>query len=267
MVDLGDAIVLGAVQGLTEFLPISSDGHLAIGAALLEVHEPSLAMVVLLHLGTLVATLWVLRRDVVDLLTGIVDAFRTEARPLASPAVEEAGAILVASVPTAVIGLLLHDFVEPWARDLRIVAVCLLVSAFFVGSTYGNRSGEGTVLDWKRAALVGVVQGLAVLPGWSRSGSTIAMAMMLGLSGPAAFRFSFLLSLPAVGGACLLELTKDGVLGGMGVEPFVGALVAFGAGYLALRLLRGVVSQGRFHVFAYYLVPLAAALFLVAARH
>jgi undecaprenyl-diphosphatase len=253
------AIVLGAVQGVTEFLPVSSDGHLAIAAMLFGDTDVSLAMVVLLHLGTLLATLIVLRADVAPLV-------RTLVTPSAWRGTEEGAAlrtILITSVPTAIVGLALHDVVEPLARVPWVVGVCLWGSALAVASTrWSAPTATKTSLDLSvtQCVLIGVAQGLAVLPGLTRSGSTIGMAMLLGLSGPTAFRLSFLLSLPAIAGAAILELRHGEVWASLGAPALIGAAVAFVVGLAALTGLRHIVARGRFWAFAIYLVPLGAIL-------
>jgi undecaprenyl-diphosphatase len=261
LLDIGfvTALVLGVVQGLTEFLPISSDGHLAIAAMFLGEMETSLALVVMLHLGTLLATGIVLHADVGSLL-------RTLASPKTWRTTEDGRAIqtiLVASVPTAIIGLALHDVVEPLSRSATVVGVCLLGSAVAVAST---RWTAPRAIDpslslpvWKALA-IGVAQGLAVLPGLTRSGSTIGIAMLLGMSGPAAFRLSFLLSLPAIAGAAMLELRHPEAVAELGLPAVAGAVVAFGVGLVALIGLRRIVAQGRFWAFSLYLVPLGLVL-------
>jgi undecaprenyl-diphosphatase len=270
-VGLVPALVLGAVQGVTEFLPISSDGHLAIAAMLFGETDMPLAMVVLLHLGTLAATMIVLRDDVKALLATLVSP--KSWRDAQGNVTEEAGtirSILIASVPTAIVGLALHDVVEPWSRVPWIVGVCTLGSALAVGSTqWSARRESATTLQlptWKLLA-IGVGQGLAVLPGLSRSGTSIACAMALGVAGPSAFRLSFLMSMPAIAGAALLELRHEGVLAGLGAPAFAGTAVAFVVGLGALALLRRIVAQGRFWAFAVYLVPLGLGLIAYDAMH
>ncbi len=264
LLDIGivSALALGVVQGITEFLPISSDGHLAIASMLLGDVESSLAMVVLLHVGTLIATAIVLRTDVASLLLVLVSPskWRTTEEGHAI------GTILVASVPTAIIGLALRDVVEPLSRSATVVGLCLLGSALAVGSTrWTAPRAVDTSLSlpvWKALA-IGVAQGLAVLPGLTRSGSTIGVAMLLGMSGPAAFRLSFLLSLPAIAGAAVLELRHPEVISELGAPAVAGAVMAFAVGLVALVGLRQIVARGRFWAFALYLVPLGLLLIAV----
>lgn len=262
---LGLAVLLGAVQGVTEFLPISSDGHLAIANLVVGAHEPDLAGTLVMHLGTVLATVLVLRNETASLLVEALRALREGDR--AHPSLRTAAAVVAGSVPTAAIGLGLHDVVEETSKDLRAVAAFLLVTAACVLSTRFTGKGRDEVPSLRVAFLVGVVQGLAVLPGWSRSGSTIAAAMALGLSPAASFRFSFLLSLPAIVGASLLELRHPAARAGLGIDDAVAAVVAFAVGVFALLLLRRVVARGRFDWFAAYLFPLALALLLLPSTN
>lgn len=255
-------MALGAVQGLTEFLPVSSSGHVAIGALLFDLKEAGPSLSIVLHLGTLIATLLLFRKDVAGLFAA---TGRAVATPTTLKNTEEGrtlARILVASIPTAVIGLLIKDYVEEWAGFPWIVGACLLVSAVLVLTT--RRSGADPEakkeITLGAALIVGVVQGVAVLPGISRSGATIAAAMMLGMAGASAFRFSFLLSLPAVTGAALLLLLKDNAFASVPPVLWLGGLVALVVGLLSLVLLRRLVNEGRFWAFALYLVPVGIGL-------
>lgn len=260
-IDVGSAVILGAVQGVTEFLPISSDGHLALASMLLGVSsEMPLSMVVLLHFGTLVATTAVFARDLRDLSIETVSGLRAGPRAyLETDAGRLVANILVASIPTAIIGLGIEDHVEDLSRIYWVVGLGLLVSA---GAAWSTRRGGGkqTYLTTGQALMVGVAQGVAVLPGVSRSGCTIATAMLLGMSGPAAFRFSFLLSLPAIAGATLLSARHTEELAALGPPAVAGAVVSLVVGLGALLLLRRLVDRGRFWTFAVYLLPLGLGL-------
>jgi undecaprenyl-diphosphatase len=259
--DLLTAIALGVVQGVTEFLPISSDGHLALFGLLFEVPEVSLATTVALHLGTLAATLLMFRTDLTQLTKRVLASVTSPRALFESTEGRLIACLFVASLPTAAIGLSLEDAVEPLSRSPWAVGLGFLGSAAAVFSTRG-RAGSATELSLRAALIVGTFQGLAVLPGLSRSASTIAAALALGLAPSAAFRFSFLLSLPAVAGAALLELGKPGALAGLSHVAWIGAGIAFVAGLVALRLLRGLLAGGRFWLFGLYLIPLGAALVL-----
>jgi undecaprenyl-diphosphatase len=257
-----NALGMGALQGVTEFLPISSDGHLALFAMLMHVPDMSLALVLLLHAGTLIATATVFRGDLFQVARVF---FAQLSKPSELLRTEEGNllvSLVVASVPTAVIGLLLEDRVEALATVRWIVGAGFLVSAAAVYSTR-HRKGASASLTVAAAFLLGVVQGIAVLPGVSRSGLTIACAMALGMSGPAAFRFSFLLSLPVVAGAIVLKLGEPGVLASMNGAAWLAAFVSMIVGYVALRGLGTLLQSGRFWLFSLYLVPLGAALVLL----
>lgn len=261
-IDIGTAAVLGAVQGATEFLPVSSDGHLALTAMGFGIEdEMPLAMVVLLHAGTLIATIAVFAKDLGLLAKSTATGLRSPRAWMDTDDGKLVTGVVVASIPTAIIGLVLEPHVEAFSRVAWIVGAGLLGSAAAVVATRFAAGGSARdVLPLSSALLVGVAQGLAVMPGLTRSGMTIATGMLLGLSGPAAFRFSFLLSLPAVFGAILLELRHTEELADIGVAALAGAIVALVVGYIALRTLRTLVDRGRFWIFALYLVPLGLGL-------
>ncbi|MGF1466971.1 MAG: undecaprenyl-diphosphate phosphatase [Sandaracinaceae bacterium] len=252
--------VLGAVQGVTEFLPVSSSGHVALGALLFGETELPLAMVVMLHVGTLVATMALFWDDLLVLAGSVVTGLRTPRQWLDTDEGKTVAGVTLATVPTVIVALILKDQAESWARVPWALGVAFLASSLAVASTrYGG--GEVIVPTFLQAAVIGLAQGLAVLPGLSRSGTTIACAMALGLSGPAAFRFSFLMSFPVIIAAALYEVVKDpAAVTGLGAGAVIGGVVAMVVGYLALRWLRALVDQGRFWVFALYLIPLGLAL-------
>jgi undecaprenyl-diphosphatase len=257
-------VLYGLVQGLTEFLPVSSDGHLAIAAMLWgDVVELPLGTVVLLHVGTLIATFAVMRADALATIRASLRALLAPRSLGSTPEGRTALTVLLASIPTAIVGLALHDVVEPLAQQPAVVGGCLLVTAAFVGSTRwtGARAQlDEPSLDLGPALVLGFAQGLAVLPGLSRSGTTIAVAMLLGLRSEAAFRLSFLLSLPAVLGAVLLELRHPEAWAAAGLPGIAGTLVSLVVGVLALLWLKRWLAQGRFAVFAVYCTLVALVL-------
>lgn len=251
------AAILGAVQGLTEFLPISSDGHLAVTEALLGITQDNLALSVTLHLGTLLATLVFFRRAVQRLLLQVGSVFRALLNDRGSLVNFDLWLVLVASLPTAVIGLLLRDAVEAWTRSPTAVALGFFGTAAALSSTARLRRGKRENPSLKSVFWLGVAQGFAVVPGLSRSGSTIAVALHTGLKPERAFELSMLISIPAVAGAILLEapsaVRSEGSLGVLAL----GVVVAFGVGLLALRWLRHWVTQGKFSLFALWVIPMA----------
>lgn len=253
-----DVLVLGFLQGLTEFLPVSSSGHLALAQNLLQFSEAPLPFDVMLHVATMAATLLYFRRDVLSLLGDWLSGFTgTEGRR--RPGWRFGWAVIAGTVVTVAVALPLKDLVESWMMSLLAVGCALLVTSLLLWTAGGFPCGEGRV-SLKTGLLVGLAQGLAVVPGISRSGSTIVAGLALGLSRDEAFRFSFLLSLPAILGAILLQIDEaGGVTGLAGNLPsgwLFGALVAFGSGYAALALLRRIVTLGRWRGFALYCLVL-----------
>lgn len=253
-IDFTSAAVLGALQGVTEFLPVSSSGHIALGAMLFDLEETPLTLSVVLHAGTLIATVGLFWKDIQNL---VVETFKGLKAPKAFLDTDDGKTvrnIVLATLPTVVLGLGFHDAIESWGQVPAIVGAGLLASAVAVASTRFS-GGEATTLTMVQALLVGLAQGMAIMPGLSRSGSTIAVAMLLGMRGTEAFRFSFLLSLPAVLGAVILELAKPGALAGIAPAVWVGGVISCVVGVVSLIALRRLVVQGRFWAFAFYLVP------------
>jgi len=242
------AAVLGLVQGLTEFLPISSSGHLALAQHLLGFKEPQLFFDVMLHLGTLIAVLAVFHRDVADLLRG------RDMRTLIG--------IAIGTVPTAIIGVGLKGAVEAAMTNVYLVAGMLAVTGIvLITSSKLSRGSEGKVSPLK-ALGIGVAQGLAVMPGISRSGLTISTGMLIGIRSDEAARFSFLLAIPAILGASALEM-RDATASGLPLSSLlIGTSAAFISGYAAIKLLLSSLRRGKFQLFGYYClcVALVAAL-------
>ena len=256
--------LLGVLQGLTEFLPVSSSGHLALGQLVFGLEEGGLALNVTLHAGTLLATFLVLRRRVAE---AILDGARAVVRPsrfLSTPGGRDALFVILASLPTAVLGLLLRDLVEHWTHSPLAVGLGFVTTTFLLVSTWWAADGSDETPSWGMSLLIGLVQGLAVMPGLSRSGTTICVALWLGIRRERAFELSMLASLPAVAGAVLLEL-PDLADNPIGVGPAVlGAGIAFAVGIVALVLLRKAVVRGHFPLFALWTLPLAVATLAMA---
>lgn len=255
--DLASLLWLALIQGISEFLPISSDGHLVLAQSVMGMSEPRLAIDVALHLGTLVAVLIVFRRDL-----GSVAA-----RALGGEW-SEVGLLLLGSIPAAVVGLGLKHVIEPLFSSGRAAALGLLVTAGFLWA--GERSrlrlpdGAGRrALGWRDALWIGTFQALAILPGISRSGTTIATALVRGVEGPQAARFSFLLSIPAVAGAVLLEVPDLLAARELCANLAWAVLLTAVVGVLALRFLLAFLGRGAFRWCALYCVALGAVALLV----
>lgn len=250
--DILHTALLGLVQGLTEFLPVSSSGHLAIAQHFLPGFEqPGLLFDVLLHAATTLAVIIYFRQDIWKLLSCF---FRKD--PYAIDDRHTFWMIVLGSIPTAIIGLGGKDFFEGLFENLFVIGCMLLVTAtlLVLAEKIRRKQGRGLAdLKASDALLVGVVQGLAIIPGISRSGSTIACLLLRGVDGETAARFSFLLALPAVGGAMLLSLKDLQHITSSELPAYgVGALVAFVSGLFAIRWLMDVVRRRRLIGFAVY---------------
>lgn len=259
-IDALTAAALGALQGVTEFLPVSSSGHVAIAAHFFGIRENSLALVILLHIGTLLATVLLFREDIRELAAEGFRGIRDPSRLRATPEGRTLVAIAIATLATGVLGWSLRHVAEAFTNDLRLVGYGFFVSAAcLIASAVGR--GTRDEVSWSQALGVGIAQGVAVLPGISRSGVTIAIAILLGVRGAASFRFSFLVSLPAIVAAALYEASGASGLGALGAGAWLGGFTAMVTGYLALVILRQIILVGRMWTFAIYLIPLG--LFLV----
>jgi undecaprenyl-diphosphatase len=258
------AIILGILQGLTEFLPISSDGHLALAQMLLEVEGGGLTLTVLLHTGTLLATILYFRQRIAKVLLESWQHVRRGRLPAPSTAGWDAILVLIATVPTGLIGLALRDKVAEWTEEPLATGFGFVVTACLLTSTLWAKPGIQVTPTVTGALLLGLAQGLAVAPGVSRSGLTIVTALWLGIRPERAFEFSMLMSVPAVAAAVLLELLEGESMAGHAFALVAGAVTAFGVGLLALSLLRRVVSRGNLAWFALWVLPLALATLALA---
>lgn len=246
----GSILLLALIQGLTEFLPVSSSGHLALGQMILGVGEGSLVEDVILHAGTLVAVIVFYRKVIWGLIRGVVTGAGGEVDGLGARTY--AGLILLGNVPAILVGFTLKDRIEalfdsPWA-----VFAAMGATAVVLWSTKGRIAGaQGP--DPRRAFLIGCAQAVAILPGASRSGWTIAVALWLGLKPEAAARFSFLLSIPAICGALVLQLGDRGEMTTPTGALVMGFVVAALCGIFALRWLVVLVRRMELFRFAVYL--------------
>lgn len=270
--NLWEGIVLAIVQGLTEFLPVSSSGHLVIVQSLFKGFEqPGVLFDVVLHFGTLLAVLFFLRREVVAIMKSLVPCAwgETETHEFGSVRATRnlAVSIVIATIVTGVIGITFEDAVHDLFTSVRTVTVALVITGillFFSDKVKkgGRDEGQITFCD---GAVIGLVQGLALIPGISRSGSTIAVGIFRGLKGETAARFSFLISMPAVLGATILELRYAAMVPVTTMIIYgVSMVVACITGFLTLRLLLFVISKRKLRAFAYYCWTLALVTFVVS---
>ncbi len=245
------AILLGLLQGLTEFLPVSSSGHIELGKALFGVNpENELAFTVLLHLATVLSTLVVFRKDIFRLAGGLFASGHVSEK-------KYVGLLLLSMLPVMVVGLLWKDEVEQFfGGHIVFVGAMLLVTAALLWSTRFARD-TGRPINGFRALVIGLAQAVAVLPGISRSGATISTALLLKTGRKEAARFSFLMVLLPVIGASLLEVKDLGLTGiresDMSLIPLLaGFLAAFLSGWAACRWMIRLVQKGRIGWFALY---------------
>jgi undecaprenyl-diphosphatase len=258
------AVFLGVLQGLTEFLPISSDGHLALAQLLLEVDGGGLTLSVLLHVGTLLATLLYFRQRILGVLVDAWQHLRGGRMPDPAAPGRDAVLVMVATVPTGLIGLALRDVVAEWTGEPLATGFGFVITACLLTSTLWARPGNTLSPSLWGALLLGLAQGIAVAPGVSRSGLTIVTALWLGVRSDRAFELSMLMSVPAVSAAVLLELLEGDSMMGHWFALGSGAVAAFAVGLLALTLLRRVVSSGNLAWFALWVLPLALATLALA---
>ena len=246
-----DAILLGILQGATEFLPVSSSGHLVLAQHLLgDFEQPGVLFDVMLHVGTMIAVVFYFWRDLAGLISSLWrrdDKAKTERRMV--------GLLIAGSVPTAIIGLTFKDYLIGLFERPDIVCIMLLVTGtlLWVAERLRQRETTRTKMTLTDAVITGTVQGCAIIPGISRSGSTIAALLLRGVDGETAARFSFLLALPAVFGAALLSVKDlDTVASGAFLPYLAGTVASMITGLLCIHLLMGVIRRRRLHWFALY---------------
>jgi undecaprenyl-diphosphatase len=265
------ALVMGVVQGLTEFLPVSSSGHLIVVPFLAGWHDPfitSLAFSVMLHIGTLAALLAYFRADWLRLVPAGLAAVRD--RSLAGDPDRRLAWLLVASaVPAAFAGLLLNDLIATTFREIGLVAVTLVVGGaiLWLADRRGPRTRDIDGISVPVAVAIGAAQALALVPGISRSGISISAARLAGLDRPAAARFSFLMATPVTAGAALFEL-RSLASGEAGVDVSIGPLVvgmiaAFVSGAIAIGVLLRYLRTSSLDIFVWYRLLLAATVVVV----
>jgi undecaprenyl-diphosphatase len=249
-------IVLGLIQGLAEWLPVSSSAHLRIVEHFWDLKVTGLFNVAL-HVGTLVVVVFYFRREVGSILSALAHLdFKSEYGQLITP-------IIVATVPTAAIGLLYVGLLEDSIQTMLAIGIAFLVGATILYSSRIGKESTNTV-TYTIALIMGAAQGFAIFPGLSRSGITISTALLLGLKREKAFKFSFLLSIPAILGDLAVEAYIDrGQLGMHGLsypELLIGVIVALVAGYIAIKLVSKIVASKKFYYFALYTWLLGVAL-------
>src|SRR5216110_2914780 len=269
-IPITEAIVLGLVQGLTEFIPISSTAHLEIVPVLLGWGDPGAAASAVIQFGTLLAAIIYFARDIIRLIAGFFRGLATR-RILADTDSREAWLVIIGTIPIVVLGLLLKKHIESTFRGLWVVTTMVIFVAILmqIAEVYAKRGElrgfeQLNVMD---AIVIGIGQCLALIPGSSRSGSTIMPALFRKIDRPTAARYSFLLSIPAVGGAGVLELIHERHhLAQLGWTPIaVSIVVAFIFGYASIWFLLRYLRSHTTHIFIYYRFALGIAMIAMLA--
>ncbi len=241
------AIILGLVQGLTEFLPISSSGHLVLLQKIFGINEPTLVFDTMLHVGTLAALITVLRKDIWLLLK--------------KPFQRLTWLLLAGTIPTAIIGIMFKDFFEEMFRSGSTLGIEFIVTGLVIlfAERLGTGRKHGEETSYLDAAFIGVMQGVAIMPAISRSGLTISGALLRNLDREFAAKFSFLLSIPAILGGALFQFKDIIEAGGgkTGSAPIIaGTIAAAVTGYFSVRFMIFLIKRGSMKYFAYYVFAL-----------
>lgn len=248
-----EALVLGLLQGLTEYLPVSSSGHLAIGAEFFGIQgEENLSFTVAVHVATVFSTLFILWKEVAWLIKGVLKGRKEETRYAAN--------ILISMIPIGIIGVFFKNWVENvFGSGLLIVGCMLLLTAVLLTFSYYATPRQREKLSLRDAFIIGVAQACAVMPGLSRSGSTIATGLLLGNKKEKLAQFSFLMVIPPILGEALLDIIKtlkgDVTAAMGGVSPLsllIGFIAAFVAGSIACKWMIDIVKKGKLIYFAVY---------------
>ena len=263
------AAILGIVQGLAEFLPISSSGHLALLQYFFGVEASSvLLFTVMMHVGTLVSVFIIYRKDIWALILELIDTIKDLCtgkgpRINSSPMRRMGFMIIVATIPTALIGLLFEDFFESLYASIVSIAIGLIFTGIilFVAERMGKSDKGPMEMKWRHAIFIGVMQGIAICPGVSRSGSTLFGSLISGLKREFAVEFVFLISIPSILGSVVLEMPKalaEGMDASMAGPLIVGVVLAALSGIVAIKAMIKVVSSKRLIGFTIYVWIVAA---------
>ncbi len=254
-----EALVLGLIQGLTEYLPVSSSGHLAIGSALFDIKgEDNLAFTIVVHVATVFSTLVILWKEIDWIFRGL---FKFEMNAETRYVIN----ILISMIPIGIVGVFFKDYVEAiFGSGLLIVGCCLLVTALLLTFSYYAKPRPKENISMKDAFIIGIAQACAVLPGLSRSGTTIATGLLLGDNKAKLAQFSFLMVIPPILGEALLDVMKmmkgEAMAGDIPtVSLIVGFIAAFVSGCLACKWMINIVKKGKLIYFAIYCAIAGAA--------
>lgn len=239
--DIFQAIILGIIQGITEWLPISSSGHLVLAQHLFGLTQP-LIFDVMLHLGSLIVVFIFFWKEIKELIIGVIRFEKEKLKLLLF--------IVIATIPIALVGLLLGDLVEKAFNSLIVVGFGLIFTSLLLFFSKYPKKKKGK-LTWGKAAIIGLFQAVAILPGVSRSGSSISSGMMLGIKREDVAKFSFIIFIPAILGATVLELGNLGAVENV-TAMIIGTIVSAVVGFFSLKLLMNIIKKDRFSWFGVY---------------
>jgi len=270
-----ESVILGLVQGLAEFLPISSSGHLALLQDWFGVESgEALIFTVLLHLGTLISVCLVFRRTIWDLIQEFIrlfaELFTGKGFYLRKNDTRKLGVmIIIATIPAALVGYFLDDKIEAVFTSLALIGICFMITGIllFIAEQFGSGKRDLNRANFRNSFVVGLFQAVAILPGISRSGSCIVGGLLLGFKRELAVNFAFLISIPTVLGAVVLKIPaamKEGIGDGMMIPSVVGLIVSAVAGYAAIKLMLRVVKGKKLYVFSIYTLALGIATIILA---
>ncbi len=250
-------ILLAVIQGITEFIPVSSSGHLVIFQAIMDIREPGLTLEVMLHVGTLMAVLVIFRSDIKKVIKGLFSLLCHRKDPYGKLALY----ILIASLPAGVVGLTLYSNIVSLFSTPVYAYIFLLFNGVFLSLNRFWRDGKINLPDTGagRAFIIGMSQVVTMLPGISRSGTTITTGILLKMKRESAARFSFLMSIPAVAGAAFYEAKNISSIESSIFILAAGIAVSFLSGYIAIKILLKVILAKKLHYFGYYCILAAAA--------
>lgn len=243
------AVILGIIQGLTEFLPISSSGHLVLAQEILGFETPPVLFDILVHVGTLTAIIYYFRVQLTRITTKYLRL------------------ILVGTIPAIIVGLLLNDYTESFFSSLLVVALGFITTGLILLSTKFISEYKPIKLNSKNSLIIGVFQALAIIPGISRSGSTITAGLHRHLKRDTAFEFSFILSIPAILGALVLQFFQLDSIQPVGLIPsIVGMITAAVTGIFALKILRKIIYRSQLYYLSFYCLTLGLAVLIYSVN-
>lgn len=266
--DVIQSLVLGAIQGITEFLPVSSSGHLVLFQKIFGLKEAPIFFDTLIHFATLLAVVFYLKKEIFSIIKNIKQKENQKLVAL----------IVLATIPAVFVGFLLRNNINDIFNSLELLSITFLITALILFATKFFENGQKSLekLSWFDSLFIGIFQALAILPGISRSGSTISAGLFRGVKREDAFKFSFLLAIPVIFGAMVLQLFDPSSLAkGEGFDfnlnnlnsgflaNFVGFVTAAVFGFLSLKILEKITAKGKLHYFAVYCLALSLIILFI----